>query len=246
MFDKNKYQIIDRQNEHTNLSSRFGQVPCVISNHLSGGSFKSLDNWFRSPNNHGSSADFCVTKDGEIYRYGDPDFKRKTWANGLTSGISGATAQLVLDKYYSGESGGKNSNNYTISIENESVDGTLTEAQFEANVWLHRWIKNKVKEIFGVEIPFDREHILGHNEFDKVKKYYCPGKFPFDRVLAELNKEEELKVVKQTMEINLFGKDVILSGYNINGLFYPYIRDTFESYGNEVIWNGKSIEVRPK
>lgn len=239
-FDKNEYKITDRQNEHTNLSSRFGQIPIAICNHLSGGSFESLDNWFRSPNNYESSADFCVTKEGKIYRYGDSGLDRKTWANGLTAGIKGATSQLVVSKYYSGEQGSKNPNNYTVSIEHESIDGRLTNKQLKATIWLHKWIINEVKELFNYDIPINRTNIFGHNEVDKINKWYCPNLFPFEDVISELKKDKVMKnIVEQN--IDFFGIKKKIDVVNESGYTY-FTADNFREFC-DVLWDEETRTI---
>ena len=174
-------KIIWRGNEHTNkFLSRKGDMPIAIVNHITGGSASSADNWFRSSKNSVSSAHFLVTKNGEIKQY--IKIEDGAWANGLTSGTKACTSSLVKEKNY------KNPNLYTVSIEHESKGESLTEAQYEATLWLHRYIKDCIKKKWGYDMAFDRKHIIGHYEIDNVRKSFCPGKnFPFDRIIKDLN-----------------------------------------------------------
>lgn len=174
-------KIIWRGNEHTNkFLSRKGDMPISIVNHITGGSASSADNWFRSSKNSVSSAHFLVTKNGEIKQYVKID--DGAWANGLTSGKKACQSILVQEKNY------KNPNLYTVSIEHESKGESLTEAQYEASLWLHRYIKDYIKKKWGYDMAFDRKYIIGHYEIDSVRKPFCPGKnFPFDRLLKDLN-----------------------------------------------------------
>ncbi len=113
------------------------------------------------------------------------------WANGLKQyQYQYATASIVEEQ-------GVNPNWYSVSIEHEGVYtetwGKLTKEQLEASVWLHKYIIDYVKEHFGVEIPIDRDHILGHCEIDSIRKPFCPGeKFPFDLLIEGVQKEVEL------------------------------------------------------
>ncbi len=176
-------------NAHTNQSSRRGHKPCCIVNHISEGSKESCIDWFTSSGNTVSSAHFLVGKDGSIYQF--VPIEKMAWANGLKQyQYQYATAGIVEEQ-------GVNPNWYSVSIEHEGVYtetwGKLTKEQLEASVWLHKYIINYVKEHFGVEIPIDRDHILGHSEIDSIRKPFCPGeKFPFNLLIEGVQKEVEL------------------------------------------------------
>ncbi len=172
-------------NSKTNKSSRRGCIPQIIVNHISEGSMSSMINWFTSPNNTGSSAHFGVSKKGEIYQF--VKIEDCAWANGLTSGIENATAELVRQK-------GKdiNPNWYSVSIEHEGVyketKGALTPEQLEATKILHRYIIEYIKDKYGYEIEPSRNTIIGHFEIDKKQRANCPGDlFPFREIIDYLN-----------------------------------------------------------
>ena len=171
-------------NSKTNKSSRRGCIPQIIVNHISEGSMSSMISWFTSPNNTGSSAHFGVSKKGEIYQF--VKIEDCAWANGLTSGIENATAELVRQK-------GKdiNPNWYSVSIEHEGVyketKGALTPEQLEATKMLHRYIIEYVKDKYGYEIEPSRNTIIGHFEIDKKQRANCPGQlFPFVSIIKSL------------------------------------------------------------
>lgn len=171
-------------NVNTNKSSRRGCIPQIIVNHISEGSMSSMINWFTSPNNKDSSTHFGVSKKGEVYQF--VPIEESAWANGLTSGIENATAELVLQK-------GKdiNPNWYSVSIEHEGVyketKGALTSAQLEATEMLHKYIIEYVKQKYGHTIQPSRKTIIGHYEIDKKQKPNCPGQlFPFDSIIKSL------------------------------------------------------------
>lgn len=184
-------------NKHTNKSSRRGFKPIIIVDHISQGTISSLINWFTSPNNKVSSAHYGVSRKGDIYQF--VDIKKNAWGNGIKlKNIKNSTSDLVKSKYV-------NPNWYSISIEHEGVyeqtKGKLTEEQKEATIWLHKHIQQEVKRIYGHEIKLDREHILGHYEIDPVRKPFCPGElFPFDEIIAELNKDQVPSWAKEAWE----------------------------------------------
>jgi N-acetylmuramoyl-L-alanine amidase len=175
--------IVWKGNQYTNSSSREGYIPFVIVDHVSVGTISSMDNWFTDPNNQVSSAHFGVAKDGSVHQYVSID--RMAWANGIPAEqFSRATAPVVLDM-------GVNPNLYTVSIEHEGYDGTLTEAQFQASVSLHRYIRQYIRDKWGKDFPLDTYHVVGHYQINPVNKPNCPGpNFPWDRLYAALAEPE--------------------------------------------------------
>lgn len=169
-----------RGNEHTNSSTRDGVKPFMIVNHITTSTASSCDSWFRSPNNEVSSAHFLVCKDGSVKQY--VDIKRMAWANGLAKeNFNRATSEIVK------ENAPTNPNKYTISIEHEGNGETLTNAQLNATIDLHRYIIGQVKEIYGIDFIIDRKHIIGHKEIDSVNKPNCPSNnFPFELIINSL------------------------------------------------------------
>lgn len=171
-------------NEHTNSSSREGSVPFVIVDHISAGTMESMDAWFTDPGNRVSSAHFGVAKDGGIHQY--VEIERMAWAQGLTKEqINKATAQVVKDM-------GVNPNLYCVAIEHEGYDGDLTRKQFEATVWLHRYIQNYITNKWGKVFPLDDYHVIGHYQVNPAGKPFCPGpQFPWEQLYAVLSQLEE-------------------------------------------------------
>lgn len=171
-------------NENTNSSDRRGYVPFVIVDHISVGSMSSMDSWFTSPNNNVSSAHFGVSKDGRIHQY--VRLERMAWAQGLTQDeIDNAKAQVVRDM-------GVNPNYYAVSIEHEGYNGSLTEEQFQASVWLHRYIREEIYKRWNRFFPLDRYHVIGHYQVNPVEKPFCPGpNFPWDRLYTVLKEGDD-------------------------------------------------------
>jgi len=176
------YQIIQKGNHYTNSSSRDAHKPIVIVDHISAGSMGSMDSWFTSSGNKVSSAHFGVAKDGRIHQY--VPIERMAWTQGLTADrIPFATASIIREHY------GVNPNKYCIGIEHEGNDGDLTEAQFAATVWLHKYIQSEVLRIYGHKIELSPRYVIGHFQVDPKRKPNCPGpKFPWARLYADLAK----------------------------------------------------------
>lgn len=181
-------------NQHTNSSSREGEKPLIIVNHISSGSMSSMDAWFTSPDNGVSSAHFGISKKGEIHQY--VKIESMAWSNGLNEDhIPLAPAAIVREK-------GINPNLYSISIEHEGMYGDLTEKQFNASIAVHRYIKDYVALHLDSTILFDRRHILGHYQINPTNKANCPGpEFPWEKLYAELvnidDTNEQLQKLQQ-------------------------------------------------
>jgi N-acetyl-anhydromuramyl-L-alanine amidase AmpD len=140
-----------------------------------------MDSWFTSSGNEVSSAHFGVSKDGRIHQY--VKIERMAWTNGIKAdGFKFATAPMVKELKV-------NPNLYTVSIEHEGTDGDLTEAQYLASLWLHFYIRDYVKKVYGSDIKLDKTRVVGHYQIDPRRKPNCPGpRFPWERLYADLAK----------------------------------------------------------
>ncbi|KAA8750082.1 N-acetylmuramoyl-L-alanine amidase [Paenibacillus sp. UASWS1643] len=216
------YKITQKGNKNTNFSSRDGNVPVIIVNHISGGSMSSMDSWFQSSGNTVSSAHFGVSKSGEIHQYVAID--KMAWANGLkVDAIKNATAPIIKERAPT------NPNKYSVSIEHEGTDGELTDAQFQASVWLHFYIQTEVKRIYGKDMILDERHVIGHFQVDPKRKPFCPGpKFPWTRLYQAIkpiilpatpSKEGEPMTADEKKEFEQLKADVkdLQTRVNING-----------------------------
>ena len=146
---------------------RSGKKPLAIVNHITAGKYPGCLSWLQNPTAK-ASANYLITKAGEILQLvKDED---TAWANG---GVNKPSWSLY---------DGTNPNRYTISIEHEALAGeSLTEAQYQATLWLHRQLVAK----HG--IPVDQDHIIGHYRIDSVNKPNCPGPgFPWERLFVDL------------------------------------------------------------
>mgnify|MGYP001251463817 FL=1 len=169
-------------------------VPIAIVNHISAGTMSSMYNHFANPNSSASSH-FGVGRDGVIHQY--VRIERAAWTQGLTTEAIRASRQPIVQRM------GMNPNLYCVGIEHEGYEirekgtgrlleyhglqGELTEDQFWASCWLHKYIQTEVQRMYGHRIPLNSEYVLGHFQIDPVRKPFCPGpNFPWIRLYAEL------------------------------------------------------------
>lgn len=171
--------------------------PFVICNHITVGSLQSVYNWFTSPSNNRASSHFVVGRDGEIHQY--VDLQHAAWTQGLVMPQDYARTRAQVVKNVNPR---LNPNTYMVSIEHEGYnirdnegrivekhgeDGELTEEQFWATAWLHRFIKDELKRMFDVTISLNDYFVIGHHQVDPVRKPFCPGpQFPWSRLYSEL------------------------------------------------------------
>jgi N-acetyl-anhydromuramyl-L-alanine amidase AmpD len=179
---------ITKKNSPNKYNGRNGWKPDIIVCHITEGSYNGAVSWLCNPKSQ-ASAHFVVAKDGRVTQL--VDLKNGAWCNG--------TSTNPTSKVYYGKSSLKavrdrktNANYYTVSIEHEGIwaegKGKLTEAQKAATIELIKYIRSEVKSIFGVEIPADREHIVGHFEVSPVTKPNCPGQnYQFSEIIAAVN-----------------------------------------------------------
>lgn len=177
--------------------NRNGYSPFAICNHVTAGTAGSVYNWFTSPHNKQASSTFVVTRKGEIHQY--VDIKHGAWTQGLTpDAYARATAPIVKEM-------GVNPNFYMVSIEHEGyvegyedenghvhidhygLDGDLTNEQFFASLWLHKFIQSEIERLYNVRMSLNSHNVVGHFQVDPVRKPFCPGsKFPWTRLYSEL------------------------------------------------------------
>ena len=82
-----------------------------------------------------------------------------------------------------------NANYYTYSIENESIDGSLTKEQYKATLKIMCNIIDYIKNEYGVDFKIDRNHIVGHQDINPIVRVSCPNdKFPLENLISDLNK----------------------------------------------------------
>jgi N-acetylmuramoyl-L-alanine amidase len=196
-----------------NFYSRNGVKPFVICNHISAGTIGSMTNWFKNPKAQASSH-FGVGRDGTILQY--VKLENGAWTQGiLVENIFKATAQVVKDmkmnpNYYcvgiehEGYVQGHLDEKGEVVVENYGLDGVLTDAQFAATCWLHRYIMDYLNNAYGVNMSLSEYNVVGHYQIDPVRKPNCPGiNFPWAKLRAELAIAQTMTLAEYEMRQQL-------------------------------------------
>ena len=146
---------------------RNGQQIIAIVNHVSGGYWSSNYNWIMNPSSN-ASYNYYVKKNGEIVQFVEES--NAAYANGR---IEKPNWRLLKPNI--------NPNLYSISISREGHNHEApTNEQYKSILELHQMLIKKYN------IPITRDHIIGHYMIDSVNRAYCPGNFPWDRLINDL------------------------------------------------------------
>lgn len=169
-----------QQYSTVNKSIRNGYVPKFICWHIAEGTYNGTITWETDKDSKVSSH-FVLGKNGEVAQL--VPLNMAAWTQGK---IRNPTHPYV--KSHSSV----NPNQYCISIECEGfwkeTKGKLTDAQFNSAVELTKHIVSEVKKLYNVDIPIDREHMIGHCEINSVTRPHCPGElFPYDKLISMVN-----------------------------------------------------------
>ncbi len=185
----------------------------AIVNHITAGLMPGTLSWLMNPAAM-ASAHYLVTKSGEIYQL---------VADENTAWHAGAVHNPSWSLY-----DGTNPNRYTIGIEHECISGgELTEAQYQATLWLHQQLVQKYS------ISIDTDHIIGHYRIDSVNRPNDPGSlFPWDRLYNDL--------LYPPLNINI---GTSLQGFSYNGISYGPVRELCNSLGKQVQWDAGTNTV---
>jgi N-acetyl-anhydromuramyl-L-alanine amidase AmpD len=172
------------------LCNNFGErgtwTPDVIVWHISGGTDKSMDSWFHTPNSQASAHYGIDLQNGDIYQYVEEN--KKSWTCG---NVKNPTSEIVKLRP------NINPNLYTLNIENEGYDlSNASELQLKS---LFELTKDLAKRY---NIPLDRKHIIAHWEIDSVTRNYCPSPnhLLMDKLVAKLNDEQVVSVPRKLLE----------------------------------------------
>lgn len=173
-----------QQSSTPNKSSRGSYKPYLIVWHIAEGSYNGTISWEKNPASQ-TSSHFVLGKNGEITQL--VPLNMAAWTQGVdpNKDMKPTNAYVKAHK-------GINPNLYCISIECEGkwseTKGKLTDKQLEAAAYLTSYIVEEVDRIYGVEIPVDREHMIGHCEINSVTRPHCPGElFPYDKLISMVN-----------------------------------------------------------
>jgi hypothetical protein len=133
---------------------------------------------------------------------------------------------------------GTNPNKGLIGIEHECYpavggDGNLTEAQYQATLWLHRQLIAKYK------IPVDSNHVIGHCQLDTISRKNCPGSnFPWQRLFADTKGQ----ATSPRVNVILDGK-ALCAGIIINNRTYVQVAPVANALGRLTTWDGATNTV---
>jgi N-acetyl-anhydromuramyl-L-alanine amidase AmpD len=202
MIMSKEFNIVKKPSPNI-TKGRNGWKPDMIVSHITEGGFNGAVSWLCNPNS-GVSAHFVVAKDGKITQLVELTDTAK--ANGTSVDLKGKNPKMhyslsTLSKVKDRKT---NANYYTISIEHEGfsseANGRLEPKQLEASIWLHKYIIQEVKRIYRIDIPLDRNHIVGHYQINPVTKPFCPGKnFQFDEILNSLKNDKVGELIKMEL-----------------------------------------------
>lgn len=194
--------IIIQKKSPNYSENRNGWKPDLIVCHITDGNYDGAVSWL-SQKISGVSANFVVSRKGEVTQL--VALENTSWSNGTSTDKS--------DKRYYGKSTLEsvrnrqtNANYYTISIECEgfsnTTKGALTDIQENMVIELIKYIRKEIKKIYNMDIPIDREHIVGHYQICPLTKPNCPGKlFPWEDIITKLLGDDEM-IEKSSFQIN--------------------------------------------
>lgn len=166
--------------------SRYGQKPCLIVWHIADGTYNGTVAWECNPNS-GISSHFVLGENGEITQL--VPLTEAAYTQGV---VKKPTHPLVKMRT------NVNPNLYCISIECagywKDTKGKLTPKQLQVAAELTKHIVAEVKRIYGVEIPIDRQHMIGHCEINPVTRLHCPGElFQYDELISLARNEKPVE-----------------------------------------------------
>lgn len=173
--------------------SRYGQKPCLIVWHIAEGTYNGTIAWEQNPQSQ-TSSHFVLGENGEVAQL--VPLTEAAYTQGV---VKKPTHPLVKMRT------NVNPNLYCISIECagywSKTKGKLTEKQLQAAAELTKHIVAEVKRIYGVEIPIDRQHMIGHCEINTVTRPHCPGElFPYDELISLAKSDKSVE--KPTAAVN--------------------------------------------
>lgn len=211
-----------------NQSSRGKWKPDMIVWHIADGTYNGTIGWEKNPASQISSH-FVLGKSGEITQLVPLD--KAAWTQGK---MCNPTSSIVKSR------NGINPNLYSISIECEGfwkdTKGKLSDAALKSAIELTKHIVAEVKRIYGVDIPIDRQHIIGHCEINPVTRPHCPGElFPYDSIIQGAKGAEQ---ATQALCVN----DMVL----VNGKLWKSSCGGEQGQVKYVNYRGRITRINPK
>lgn len=185
-------------------------VPDVFVMHIAEGSYYGTIAWEQNKSSEVSSH-FVISKKGEvtqlvpIKKAAFTQALRYNWENKAPM-VHQAKSKLICDREV-------NPNCYCVSVEFEGkyseCHGKITDAQLEAVVEVIKWCNQH-----GAQIPYDREHIIGHCDINPLYRPHCPGEeFPYDEIIRRLNKPEQAEDFEAKYKAIKLALEAVLKTY---------------------------------
>lgn len=227
-----------------NRMSRQGWKPDMIVSHVTEGVYQGAVSWLCNPRSN-ASAHYVVSRSGDVTQL--VDLREAAWCNGTSVG---GKYNVERSRIAAIRNRRTNANLYTVSIEHEGYSykdlfGGLTEPQYKATLELHRHIIAEVKRIYGVTIPVDRSHIIGHFEVAPVEKPNCPGRnFPWERLIRDLLAKQGGGSMDAQIKVIYRGRPLTVQGYQRDGRTYVQLRELMEKTGHVVTWDAATKTIR--
>ena len=181
--------------DRTNKTYKAPQKWDVIVNHIMEGYAPQTINYIDRPDVT-VSAHFIITRKGEVYR--QADLKHGAWH---------CIKRKPSNKIVASRNAPPNL--YTVGIEHEGMHkdtkGKLTDKQYEASLWVHKYIIERYEATFKEPFKIDRDHIIGHYEVDTVNRGKSdPGiNFPWEELLTDLVKWDKERKGEKPMKKDL-------------------------------------------
>jgi N-acetyl-anhydromuramyl-L-alanine amidase AmpD len=233
---KEKFMQIQQALSPNFTKGRRGKKTIAIVDHITAGLYPGTLSWMRNPEAK-ASANYLVTRTGLILQMvSDED---TSWASGL----------VVHPNWPLYD--GTNPNYYVINIEHEGFqdqggEGNLTELQYQASLWLHKYLIDKHS------LPITVDTIIGHYRIDSVNRPNCPGPmFPWKKLFADLQSKGVVEDMKLGIEIpevlvdlegGVVDNSVIL---NVDGKDTTYIPAiALRAVGMTVAWDAPTKTVK--
>ena len=155
--------------------SRQGKKIQGIVIHRMVGTYQGTITWFENPDSK-VSAHYLISQEGEITQMVRDS--EAAWHAGYKSG----TPPPIF----------RDTNPNFVSIGIECEDRTADDVNFWTQKQLNTLVDLCKILIEKYEIPFDREHIVGHSEINPTGKPNCPGShFPWEEFIKYLKEEDK-------------------------------------------------------
>lgn len=176
------YFSLEHQIDIYCYKGRKNYIPNIIVCHINNTYHGAITHFYNKSDE--VSCHYLIRRDGHVKQIVSLD--DSSWANGTSINESSdvyykfAVSPLV-------NTINDNANYFTFSIEHESFDGSLTDAQINSSVKVIKEIIKYLKDKYNYDFKIDREHIIGHNEINPIVRPKCPGnQFPFDKIIDSL------------------------------------------------------------